>query len=213
MFEPKGVDAFQWRNRLSLLIVANEGWVVPASHDERRYAVNNISEAMKQREDYFVPLFAEIHGDGPAAMLYDLQRMNLNGWHPRTSVPQTKALIEQKMASLTGLEQWWTSLLGTGELPSPEKANPRMVRSHQLFINAKAHNPRNRYNDTELGRFMGEMGCIHKSNGRAWCWVMLPLPEARKRWVARVGGDWEWLAPNLRDWSEKPSILDDPIGG
>jgi hypothetical protein len=194
------------------LIAANEGWVVPASHDERRYAVNNISEAMKQNEDYFVPLFAEIEGGGPAAMLYDLQRMDLGGWHPRLNVPQTRALIEQKMASLTGLEQWWTSLLSTGELPLPEKNNPRMVRSGVLFHDAKAHNPRNRYlNDTELGRFMGDMGCIHKSNGKAWCWVMLPLPEARKCWLARVGGDWEWLAPNLRDWGEKPSISDQPI--
>jgi hypothetical protein len=168
MIEPKNVDAFQWRNRLSLLIAANEGWVVPASHDERRYAINNISEAKKQNTDYFDPLFAEIDGNGPAAMLYDLLQVDLAGWHSRIEVPQTKALIEQKMASLTGLEQWWTSLLNTGELPSPEK-NKRMVRSSVLFADAKAHNPRNRYlNDTELGRFMGEMGCIHKSNGKAW---------------------------------------------
>jgi hypothetical protein len=109
------------------------------------------------------------------------------------------------MASLTGLEQWWTSLLSTGELPSPDQNNRRMVQNRVLLTDAKAHNRRNSYlNDTELGRSMGEMGCIHKSNGRAWCWVILPLREARQR--ARVGGDWEWLARNLSDWNEKPIV-------
>ena len=208
MVEPKGVDAFQWRNRLSLLIAANEGWVVPASHDERRYAVNNISEEKKQNTTYFAPLFAKIEDGGPAAMLYDLRRMPLGGWHPRMSVPQTKALIEQKMESLNGLEQWWVSLLQTGELPPVDKNNRRMVRAAYLFASAKEHNPRNKYlNDTQLGRFMKEMGCEHKSNGKAWCWVMLPLPEARKRWVARAGGEWDWLYSPC-DWEEKPSLLD-----
>jgi hypothetical protein len=208
MIEPKGVDAFQWRNRLSLLIAANEGWVVPASHDERRYAVNNINEEKKQNTTYFAPLFAQIENGGPAAMLYDLRRMPLGNWHPRNTVPQTKALIEQKMESLGGLEQWWVSLLQTGELPPVEKNNRRMVRASYLFRSAKEHNFRNKYlNDTQLGRFMKEMGCEHKSNGKAWCSVMLPLAEARKRWVVRVGGEWDWLY-SPRDWEQKPTILD-----
>jgi hypothetical protein len=43
MIEPKGVNAFQWPNRLALYMAANEGWVVPASHDERRYAISGVS--------------------------------------------------------------------------------------------------------------------------------------------------------------------------
>jgi hypothetical protein len=38
MIEPKGVNAFQWPNRLGIYMAANAKWVVAASHDERRFA-------------------------------------------------------------------------------------------------------------------------------------------------------------------------------
>jgi hypothetical protein len=97
MIEPKGVNAFPWPNRLSIYMAANADWVVPASHDERRYAVGNVNERWKQNEDYFVPLFAEIKAGGAAAMLWDLLKLDLGNWHPR-KVPRTKALLEQKNA-------------------------------------------------------------------------------------------------------------------
>lgn len=34
--EPKGLDGFEVKNRLSIIMASNEGWVVPASEDERR---------------------------------------------------------------------------------------------------------------------------------------------------------------------------------
>ena len=186
-------------------MAANEKWVVPASHDERRYAVNNVSEKVKQRKEYFRPLYAEIEDGGAAAMLWDLQRFDLEGWHPRDEIPQTRALVEQKMLSLTGLEQWYVQMLSVGELPLGERNNPRRVLSKKLIKEARDHSPRNGYvTDTEFGRFLSEMGCEHKSNGKAWGWEFPPLPEARATWLARSGGHWEWLAPDIADWNEKP---------
>jgi hypothetical protein len=69
LIEPKNVDAFQWPNRLSILMSGNAKWIVPASHDERRYAVNKINEKWKQNKTYFAPLFEEINNGGAAAML------------------------------------------------------------------------------------------------------------------------------------------------
>src|SRR5262249_45446412 len=43
LIEQKGIDAVQWLNRLHILMSANAEWVVPASHDERRYAVFDVS--------------------------------------------------------------------------------------------------------------------------------------------------------------------------
>jgi hypothetical protein len=208
LIEPKGVDGFPWPNRLSLFVAANEGWFIPASHDERRYAVNNVSEHVKQREDYFTPLFAQINGDGPAAMLYDLREMELGTWHPRNTVPQTKALIEQKVESLGGLDQWWVNLLNIGELPGAEEKNRRMVRSNRLFDNAKDHNPKNRYlTDTGLGIFLRKMGCEHHHSAKFRAWIFPPLSLARKRWIADVGGDWDWLSA-AKDWNDKAFLLD-----
>jgi hypothetical protein len=39
MIEQKGIDAIQWPNRLHIMMAANAEWVVPATHDERRFAV------------------------------------------------------------------------------------------------------------------------------------------------------------------------------
>ena len=206
LIEPKNVDAFQWPNRLGLLMSGNDKWIVPASHDERRYAVNRINERWKQDKSYFGPLFEEINNGGAAAMLYDLLGLDLSGWHPRENVPQTKALLEQKLLGLTGLEQWYVHKLSVGELPKPDKKNPRFVISEYLMEDAKSHNPRNRFTTSdELGRFMREMGCTHKSNGKKWGWIFLPLTEARSAWLARAGNNWEWLAPEIDDWGEKPN--------
>jgi hypothetical protein len=110
----------------------NDRWIVPASHDERRYAVNQVSKRWRKNKSYFGPLFAEVNGGGAGAMLYDLLQMDLAGWHPR-EVPQTKALVEQKMLGLTGPEQWYEHLLSEGVLPwSGDAKNPRFITSAAL---------------------------------------------------------------------------------
>jgi hypothetical protein len=37
-YEPKGLNAFEALNKLSIMVASNEGWMVPATDDERRYA-------------------------------------------------------------------------------------------------------------------------------------------------------------------------------
>jgi hypothetical protein len=62
--------------------------------------------------------------------------------------------------------------------------------------------PRNKYTTPEeLAQFLREMGCAHKSNGKAWGWIFPPLAEARSSWVARAG-TWEWLV-DIADWGDK----------
>jgi hypothetical protein len=203
MIEPKGVNAFQWPNRLAIYMAANEDWVVPASHDERRYAIGGVSEARKQQKAYFGPLFAELAGGGAAAMLWDLRRMDLDGWHPRDAIPQTKELREQKLFSLGGMDQWYVYKLSVGELPWPSSKNPRQSLAEHLFNDCVAFSPRNRYlTETEFGLFLARRGCEHKSNGKKWTWVFPPLKEARAAWEADAGA-WDWLEPDLGDWGEK----------
>jgi hypothetical protein len=80
--EAKGFDVRNVKNHIRLLMLAEPGWSVPAGQDERRYAVYEVSKEARD-EDYFKALYREIDGDGPAAMLYDLQHMELGDWHPR----------------------------------------------------------------------------------------------------------------------------------
>src|SRR5262249_49707458 len=48
LIEQKGIDAIQWPNRLHILIAANADWVIPASHDERSFAVFDVSNKYAQ---------------------------------------------------------------------------------------------------------------------------------------------------------------------
>ena len=202
--EPKGVDAFAWPNRLAIIQSTNDKWVVPATWDERRYAVFEVNPVHIQQREYFERLFAEIDGGGAAAMLYDLLRLDLQGWHPRYDIPQTKALIEQKVQSLDGLEQWWLAKLSTAETPTAQQRNPRWVLSKRLYEDAIHHNPRAKYvTETEVGNFLREMGCEHKSTGLAWGWVFPPIEEARRAWEIKMGGKHEWLRPNVKEWNQK----------
>ena len=202
--EPKGVDAFPWPNKLAIIQSTNDKWVVPATWDERRYAVFEVNPIYMQQREYFEPLLAEIDNGGAAAMLYDLLEMDLDGWHPRYDIPQTEALIEQKVQSLDGLEQWWFAKLNTGETPMPQMKNPRWVLSKRLLEEAVEHNARAKYvTETEFGNFLRQMGCEHKSTGAAWGWVFPPIEEARRAWEIKMGGKCEWLSPDVKEWNQK----------
>lgn len=219
MINPKQVGAHPWRNRMGIFMTGNEKWIVPASHDSRRFAVNKVSNVYAQRADneeerkkYFTPLWATMmKGDGASAMLYALLRRDLKDWHPRDNVPQTKTLTEQKVFSLGGKEEWYLHILETGQLPTPlaKKEHPRWGLSKVMFEDAKRYSPmKNKYlNETEFGRFLGEeCGCEHKSNGQAWGWVFRPLCEHRAAWITKFG-EWDWTEPDLVDWSIAPGSV------
>jgi hypothetical protein len=100
------------------------------------------------------------------------------------------------------------NLLNTGELPGAEENNPRMVRSSNLYDDAKNYSARNRYlTETQLGLFLRKMGCEHHHNAKFRAWIFPPLAVARKRWITNVGGNWDWLSA-AKDWNDKASILE-----
>src|SRR5262249_40908111 len=85
-------------------------------------------------------------------------------------------LVEQKIQSLDGLDQWWLAKLSTGETPCPyNEKNPRWVLSQELYDEAVDYSPRNKFlTQTEFGLFLRQVGCEHKSTGKAWGWVFPP---------------------------------------
>ena len=100
--EAKYKDITTVRNCLHIVMASNEEWVVPATKDERRFAVFDVNDKYApaicgeaQSKAYFEPLHAQIGGDGCAAMLWDLSEVQLGGWHPRSDYPKTAALQEQ----------------------------------------------------------------------------------------------------------------------
>lgn len=113
--ERKGIDSFSLPSFVRLFISSNAEWAVPASADERRWAVFNVSDARQGDSAYFSALRAEMHGEGPAALLAWLEAYDLTGFDVRKA-PDTEGLTEQKIASLKNLEAWWHEVLNRGEV-------------------------------------------------------------------------------------------------
>lgn len=113
--ERKGVDTFNMPSILRLFVSSNEDWVVPASEDERRWAVFEVSNARSGDESYFNALREEMDGAGPAALLYFLRNYDLARFNVRKA-PETEGLRNQKLASLRNIEAWWLEMLNRGAL-------------------------------------------------------------------------------------------------
>lgn len=113
--ERKGVDPVTVDSFCRIIMTTNERWVIPATNDERRYAVFEVSDARSGNTAYFDALYAEISNEGAAAFLDHLLSVNLTEFKV-TQVPQTNALRDQKLASLSGVARFWFDLLNDGTL-------------------------------------------------------------------------------------------------
>jgi hypothetical protein len=115
MIEPKGLNAFSVKSVLRLFISSNERWVVPATEDEGRFFVLNVSDRRRNDHVYFEALRNEMENGGPAALLDYLQNYDISEFQVR-AVPDTEALAEQKLEGLKNIECWWHEVLQLGEL-------------------------------------------------------------------------------------------------
>jgi phage/plasmid-associated DNA primase len=116
--EGKGRDVVFGDNLVHLLIASNHDWVIPAGHDERRFAVLDVAADYAQDHRYFAALADELHGGGLAAMLHDLLGYDYSGVNLRQP-PMTAGLFDQKRHSMDPAARWWFDRLMTGHiLPS-----------------------------------------------------------------------------------------------
>lgn len=116
MIEAKGIDPIRLANYVRLIFSSNEGWVVPAGMDERRFAVLDVSDLCKENHGYFRQIFEEMENGGRAALLADLLALDLDASDaPNLRViPKTGALLDQKIQSLDHVAAWWFERLTAG---------------------------------------------------------------------------------------------------
>jgi hypothetical protein len=199
--EPKGVNAYSVLNALKLMLASNEKWVVPASGNERRYAVFEVSDKRKQDHGYFDRITEQLNNGGLGAMLHDLLAMDLEGWHPRQDIPQTEALARQKELTASPEVTIMGDILDSGELPG-RHGKPNRARASDLYDYMRRRSKALSYwSDKEFAKFIEEMGAKRvRSNGSAW--DFLPLQEARARF--REERPW-WPAFNttMTDWESE----------
>lgn len=219
LIEGKGKDAVQTRNMLHILMASNEEWVVPASTDERRWAVFDVSDVHQQDGAYFDGLFDALTTELPAFM-HDCMARDLDGWHPRKDVPRTTALQEQAIESEDPARALLRECLETGMLPGthPTYNAPGELCVYHFMEAVKRRAFGNRVTHTSLGRLLGKIpGVTKDTEGRVFKGrsangsvdlgrsrrYLLPSLEATRRWFD-PRADWG----DVDDWQHAIEVTE-----
>lgn len=190
--EQKNVDAVSITNRLHIAMCTNNDWVVPATKDERRYFIEEVSSKYAQnrinnteRVKYFTRLWGEMNNGGLEAMFYDLLSTNLNGWHPRNNIPQTSALQKQKLLSLNYIQQAVKQILEDGVFPGEYERLSYFIPSETFCNYLDRIDPLcgkfSSVKKTELLKQLGGIKSRMPGTGRIR-WEFPELNEMRKNW-------------------------------
>ncbi len=131
--EPKGVNAFQVKNFLHVFLCTNEKWAIPATEDERRWFVCNVSDAKRGDHAHFKAIKDKMDHGGRAALLYMLQHLQLDkllvGGQPFEirRAPKTDALIEQQALTRHGVDALIEEWAESGNLPFALSDKPNII--------------------------------------------------------------------------------------
>jgi hypothetical protein len=115
VIERKGVDSYNDRNHLKIMLATNEDFAVPATEDERRFCVFDVLPTYLRNVKYFDPL-VEMHKSKKVqeAFLYEMLNRDISGYRPG-NIPESDGLREQRMHSLCSIGKWLADYLANEE--------------------------------------------------------------------------------------------------
>lgn len=132
--EYKGKEMYQVDNCTRVIVMGNEDWLVPASHDERRFSVFNVGKGRQKQRKFFKDMRLGMEAGGYYLLLeyllnYDISDIDVD------CAPDTEGLLEQKIASLNPMQEWWYDSISTGVIAGYMYQNdgwPSTVPKEQL---------------------------------------------------------------------------------
>jgi Bifunctional DNA primase/polymerase, N-terminal/Family of unknown function (DUF5906) len=204
--EYKGLEPIKVRNFLRLLVSGNPDWLVPAGLEARRFTVLDVGEDHIKDHPYFAAIDAEMANGGREALLHYLLNFDLSTVDLR-EVLKTRALLDQKLASLSAEESWWLDILQRGRLPGRRDRGANTCSSEALFDSyvdhAKSQGVRRRAIETVLGRFVRrfapELRVMQpRESGRRRLYVFPPLQGCRDKFAERMQQHVGWGA--AQEW-------------
>ena len=205
VIEHKGKESYTVANKTRVMIIGNEDWLVPASHDERRFAVFSVGDGRKQDRQYFTAMREGMEHGGYAVLLRYLLEVDLAGIDVNAA-PSTLGLAEQKTHSLDPFHQWWFDCLDEGHLLGSEfGAWPddiicdRFRASFRRY--AKERNIRGRMpEDRSIKRLLDLClpGVVKKraskqADGQPYVFVLPTLAVCRQEWDTFMGHPTSWM--------------------
>ncbi len=216
VIEGKGVDAEAAPNYVHLILASNEDWVVPAGLDERRFFVTEVGEGHKQDHVYFRHIKEDLDNGGLENLLHFLLTYDLSAFEVR-QVPQTKALQDQKLLSMSPEAQWMFEKLWEGRLLKTDQSWRQKVMKDDLYddyVNDLRDQGRNfRMSRTSFGKWLnrafpegwpqskqetveipwtnenGDKVIIKK---RPYVYYLPLLDQVRAHWDKYFGGPFDW---------------------
>lgn len=214
--EMKGIDVEPYPNYVHLIMASNDPHVVRATGDERRYLVLDMGADKQQDSKYFGDIVNQLENGGYEALLYHLQTIDLQGFNVR-QVPQTSALNEQKLLSMSQDEEWWYQKLMDGRVFEGDSGWENLVRTKDLEKDFTQYADTWRFtrrgNATQLGRFLARMvphikkvqkrdtvieydqfGGEKRIQKRVYFYDLGSLDECRKVWE-KIYGEMNWPEP------------------
>jgi len=201
VIEHKGKETYKVDNRTRVIIIGNEEWLVPASHDERRYAVFDVGDGRKQDRAFFKAMREGMEAGGYRLLLSHLQNVDLTGID-LNGAPETDALLDQKLASLEPFHQYWLDCLSEGRILLSDFGEewPEAVdcnRFRDAFRRyAKERHVRSRLpDDRTIGKQLRDAcpGTFHTKTSRAGYVYKLPtLEQCRTAWSTFIGHGVRW---------------------
>ena len=206
--EPKGKESYMVRNLTRVVVIGNEEWIVPASADERRWAVFDTGDGRKQDRKYFEEMRRGLDEQGGSAYLlrylmdYPItQDINL--------APNTAGLTSQKISSLEPVPQWWYDTLAAGAIAGgdwggewPESiATNRLRDALRRWVanrNIKGRLP----NDVGFGKVLHQMapsfekkklgGSKVADGDTSYAYIKVSLETLRAEFEKYIGGAVTW---------------------
>lgn len=206
VIERKGQEAYKVDNCTRVVIIGNEEWLVPATQDERRFAVFDVGVGRKQDRDYFQEMRVGMERGGYATLLryllaYDLTGIDVNG------APRTQGLLEQKLKSLIPFQRWWFECLDQGEIlgaefPGPWPTSIAKQSFREAFRRHLRENGMTRLrvpDERAVGRYLRECLPSVKTDGKATedgqkvnTYQLPGLAVARKEFEDFIGHPVKW---------------------
>lgn len=202
--EGKGVDVVNAENHITVYMVTNEHWAVPAGLDARRFAVFDVKDTVRGKRDHFDAIDRQMRSGGLAAMLHDLMHMYLGSWHPEAARPDTTALAEQKAFGLDPIPRMVFECLQAGQLPFGHRQEDGTVRVGSIrfadWVGLKTR--RDDVTTTMLGVVFRRLG-FTDFKGKPKGWDIPKLAEARAAWDKTMF-PWSWDTQDGEEWSIVP---------
>ena len=207
LIEPKGKESYTVRNLTRVVVIGNEEWLVPASADERRWAVFEVGNGRRQDRKYFEEMRLGLDEQGGAAHLLRYL-MDYKITQDVNLAPNTTGLTAQKISSLEPVPQWWYDTLAAGTIAGGDWGGewPDSIPSNRLRDalrrwvgnrNIKGRLP----NDVNFGKILKQMapsfekkkiGARLADGDTSYAYFKVGLEVLRNEFDRYIGGGVPW---------------------